>query len=495
MDILNELESGVYFHSAGDFSKAEIIYTRILAKHPAHIETLNLKGILMRDSKKHALAAKLFQEAIGIEPSRYDFHFNLAEVYRIENKLEEAIKHYSSSISLNPSFYEAVYNRALCFLKTDCEEKAIYEFKNSLSIKVDADAVLNLISLLISNQKLEEAKEVCKKYRYLKHPRIFNLMGYIYKSLGNYNQAESYLIKAFELDRENVDILNNLSLLFKKTGKLKEAAEMLEKACLLSPKKAFLHYNLAGIYNLSGEKDQAAKHYEISLEYDPNNGSALHMLNAIRGNKTDSAPEEYIGNLFDLYASSFEDDLVNNLQYNIPNKLAAFTREIYPDKKFRHALDAGCGTGLCAVAFQNKADQIIGIDLSAEMVKKASEKNLYNQLFTGEVTKTMTSLNSLNSKLDLIIAADVFIYLGNLNPFFEASSTLLEKNGLLVFSVENCEESFQLQQSGRYAHSHPYLEDLSETHNFKIIASRNTQIRKDMGTWIDGCLYLLVRLE
>ena len=490
MDVLSELESAANFHSAGELSKAEIAYTRILAKHPSHMETLNLKGILMRDCKKYTLATELFQQVINIDPSRYDFYFNLAEVYRIENKLEEAIKHYSRSISLKPSFYEAVYNRAICFMGTDCEEKAIEGFKSSLSIKVEADAAINLIALLISNQKLEEAKEVCKQYRYLKHPQIFNLMGSIYKSLGNFRRAESYLTKAFEFDSHNVDILNNLSLLFKKSGKLKEAAEMLEKACFLSPKEAFLHYNLAGIYNLSGNKDHAIKHYEISLEYDPNNVSALHMLNAIQGNNTDSAPEEYVGNLFNLYASSFEDDLVNNLQYNIPNKLAALTKEIYPGKKFRHALDAGCGTGLCAVAFKNSTDKITGIDLSTEMIKKASEKNLYDQLLTGDVNKIMTSLES---KLDLIIAADVFIYLGNLNSFFKVSSKLLENNGLLVFSVENSEKPFELRPSGRYSHSHSYLEHLSKIHNFKIIASRNSQIRKDMGKWIDGSIYLLMK--
>ena len=308
--------------------------------------------------------------------------------------------------------------------------------------------------------------------------------------MGNYKRAESYLSKALELDRENIDILNNLSLLFKKMGKLNEAAEMLEKACLLSPKEAFLHYNLAGIYNLSGNIDLAIRHYETSLEYDPENGSARHMLNAIKGNNTDSAPEEYVGNLFNLYANSFEDDLVNNLQYNIPNELAALIKETYPHKKFHHALDAGCGTGLCAVAFKDRTDKITGIDLSAEMVRKASEKNLYDQLFTGEVSKVMTSLQC---KFDLIIAADVFIYLGNLSPFFKASSKLLERNDLLVFSVENCENSFQLQPSGRYSHSYSYLEDLSETHNFKIISSRNAQIRKDMGKWIEGSIYLIVK--
>ena len=53
--------------------------------------------------------------------------------------------------------------------------------------------------------------------------------------------------------------------------------------------------------------------------------------------------------LFDDYADTFDDDLVNGLRYDVPNLL----RKQIPDAHFKRCLDLGCGTGLSGVAFRD----------------------------------------------------------------------------------------------------------------------------------------------
>jgi hypothetical protein len=54
--------------------------------------------------------------------------------------------------------------------------------------------------------------------------------------------------------------------------------------------------------------------------------------------------------LFDEYADTFDDELVNGLRYDVPNLLR---KQIPPGALFKRCLDLGCGTGLSGVAFRD----------------------------------------------------------------------------------------------------------------------------------------------
>ena len=42
--------------------------------------------------------------------------------------------------------------------------------------------------------------------------------------------------------------------------------------------------------------------------------------------------------------------------------------------------DLGCGSGLVGLALKTPQNQIIGVDVSAQMLAKAAEKNVYDEL-------------------------------------------------------------------------------------------------------------------
>ncbi len=103
---------------------------------------------------------------------------------------------------------------------------------------------------------------------------------------------------------------------------------------------------------------------------DPENDVARHMIDAYLDQTTERAPDQYVRNLFDDYASRFEKDLTKNLDYKIPK----LSRELF-DKNLtegrlelnlpvKSALDLGCGTGLVAQAFKGAVSEFDGVDLS-----------------------------------------------------------------------------------------------------------------------------------
>jgi predicted TPR repeat methyltransferase len=93
----------------------------------------------------------------------------------------------------------------------------------------------------------------------------------------------------------------------------------------------------------------------------------------------------------------------------------------------------------------------------------------------------------------LIIAADVFIYIGDLQAVFAGVRRVLEPRGLFCFSVEqgSDERSYELRSSSRYAHSAQHLRALAAQQDFELLALEEATLRKDQAQPVAGLLLAL----
>ncbi len=67
-----------------------------------------------------------------------------------------------------------------------------------------------------------------------------------------------------------------------------------------------------------------------------------------------------------------------------------------------------------------------------------------------------------------------------------------EPESIFCFSVEKgVGDSFNLQKTGRFAHSFSYIEHISSTTGWKIQRNVNVRLRKEKGEWVNGVLFLL----
>jgi predicted TPR repeat methyltransferase len=163
------------------------------------------------------------------------------------------------------------------------------------------------------------------------------------------------------------------------------------------------------------------------------------------------APRDYVTNLFDRYADSFEDHLVGNLDYRGPEVVAAAVKTTMRNGGTDPAiLDAGCGTGLAGPLLRPMARRLDGIDLSPQMIERARAKNVYDRLVVGEL---VAALGCSADRYDVVVAADVFIYFGDLGPVLKACRNVLCAGGTFVFTTEAGEEpGYRLQDTRRYVH-------------------------------------------
>nr|MDJ0624619.1 methyltransferase domain-containing protein [Desulfocapsaceae bacterium] len=284
--------------------------------------------------------------------------------------------------------------------------------------------------------------------------------------------------------------LNNIGVILSEKGEVKTAVSYLEKSYSMDPYNNETLYNLAGLYNCIDEPAEAQKMLESLLELEPGHASAQHMLAAVSGKTTDTAPSAYIEETFDRYANRFDIHLQKSLCYDTPSTLAAMLVELEPDRRFQSCRDLGCGTGLSGEAFKDCTESLIGVDLSSRMLAKAGEKGIYTKLHCNEV---YTFLKDNDDKYDLVLVADVFIYLGRLDVFFRDMTQCTKKDAIIACSIERHDgsEDFILRSSGRYAHKPAYLKTMAENYGFSIIRHKDHGIRKENDKWIRGDLYII----
>jgi predicted TPR repeat methyltransferase len=334
------------------------------------------------------------------------------------------------------------------------------------------------------------------------NPFVYNNLGEAYRALGRTQEAVACYEKALSIKPDYAEAYYHLGQTLGDQGKAEAAIVCYRKALSVNPDLVLAHYNLGTALRVQGKLDEAAACFQQVVRLEPDNEMAQYLLSSLTGQNPERAPSKYVANLFDNHASVFDEHLVQMLQYKVPEDLVILVRHCsnIPEEKW-NVLDLGCGTGLVGLAIAPYARQLVGVDLSAKMLAKARDRNVYHRLEQRDLLFMMKL--EMASSYDVIVAADVFIYLGNLEDIIRATARLLRPKGLVAFSVEALEKvpleesrqeilnDYQLNVTGRYAHSSSYLHRLASENGFRTINISPTQVRLENGNPVHGWLAIL----
>jgi len=95
-------------------------------------------------------------------------------------------------------------------------------------------------------------------------------------------------------------------------------------------------------------------------------------------------------------------------------------------------------------------------------------------------------------QFDLIIAADVFVYQGNLQPVLGACYHALKKKGRLIFSTEaQDQQDFVMKPTGRFSHSRHYIEKLCREIGFNLVIQSASSTRLQQDSPVAGYFFVL----
>lgn len=410
--------------------------------------------------------------------------------------LDAARDLYARALAADPTNSDALNLMGTLMLQRgDLSSAVPYSAKAAL-VDPRSPGALNTLGLILRQAGQMAAAASCYQKALLIDDGFadaYSNLGVILKSEGHLLRAIEYYRKALDLDPTLGETYNNLANAYQEIGELPEAVEAYLQASDRMPDSDTVHYNVGMLLNRQGQTDDALTHLKRALEINPERSDAQHLVAALEGRTTQRAPLDYVRKLFDDYAPRFEAHLVGDLKCRIHLDIVGLINQHRRGRRFGHALDLGCGTGLTGGAAREFVDHLTGIDLSENMLRQADVKGVYDALRTSDID---TYLEAMEETVDLVMAGDVFIYMGALDTTIGLIATRLNDRGLLAFSVEAevPAASWVLRPSGRFGHGDAYISSLMAENGLTVVDKLRTALRNDRGKPISGIIYLAEKI-
>jgi len=411
-------------------------------------------------------------------------------------RLDIAAELYCRALEVDPADSDALHLLGVLHLQRGDGGIAVPYAEKSVLVEPGMTYAYNNLGLILKAAGQPAAAAVCYRRSTLITPDFAEA----HSNLGVVLKAEDQTASAIECYRRALDLdpnlggaWNNLGNALQELGEVDAAVEAYLEAADRMPDCDTVHYNVGLLLMRLDRSEDALVHLRRAVELAPDRESARYLIAAIDGAVVATAPRNYVRDLFDAYAARFDSHLLGELRYCGHQETVKIVDAVVGSKRrFALTYDLGCGTGLVGELVRARTGRLVGIDLSARMLEQANRKQIYDVLICDDIGDT---LDQQDAAPDLVLASDVFIYVGDIDGTIERLSHRMAPGGLLAFSVELAADGLDwfLRSSGRYAHGDRYVVETLTRHGFRLLARRSIAVRHEGGKPLDGAVYLAVK--
>ena len=447
--------------NVGDIESARAALKQLAESAPDNAAVHYLLGVAHSAANENAAALVSLERALQLDKHNPLYQLQCAVLLQSLGRSVDAAARYRHAIRLNPKSPEAHYNFGLLLQQQGDVEGALACYRSALLHQpAMVEALNNLGNVLLAKGQPQEALKVLQQAVALRPGFAVphNNIGNVLLKLNRREEAIDAFKRALELNTDFVEAITNLAEQYQHLGKHHEALAL----------------------------------YDRALTLDANNELTRFARDALAHANPARPPDEFVRKVFRDLAPNFDQHLVEKLGYEIPRLLAKQLQPWIAGRNSLSVLDLGCGTGLFGVEIKPYSQNLVGIDLSAEMLAEAQQRQIYQRL---EETDLASFLRSAAAACyDLVVATDVFVYVGDLAATFTGAASAVKPGGRFAFSVESLANEkgvYLLRESGRYAHSRAHIEALAAEHGFGIAAAIETPIRMERNAPIAGYLFIL----
>jgi len=183
-------------------------------------------------------SAAAYREAIALDPTIAEAHFNLGNVLCEMNESAAALDAYRQAISVRPDFFEAYFN---------------------------------LADTLAGNGRLDEAATMYRKAAEIRPQLsdVHNNLGTVLIELGDFDGAIASLQTAVSAAPQSGEAYANLGTALKHAGRMDDSVAALEQAAALLPGSADAPFNLGMALMQSGRHTEAEVAYRRAMALAP----------------------------------------------------------------------------------------------------------------------------------------------------------------------------------------------------------------------------------
>jgi len=497
----SDLDADAYYGRASalleleDYAAAIESFDKAIALGPSFAAQAHCsRGTALHRLRQWDAALSGFDRAIALDAAHATAHFSRGVVLSALRRWDQALTSFDRVIELAPDHVDAFSYRAAALKELGRLEEALESCERAISLKPDcAEAFASRSAILVALKQWESALTNADRAIALKpeFAQAHFCRAMVLDELKQRSVALVSIDRAIELMPDYAIAHFSRGLILRRHDR-EAALSSFSRALDHDPALTKAYENLGELLISLGRTDQAVGVYRKWLEVEPANPIAQHMYAAASGDKVpERCATQYVASVFDDFASTF-DEVLEGLGYSSPQLLAAVLARRVDFGQGRHdVLDAGCGTGLCGPLLRSTARALTGVDLSSQMLAKASARSVYDELVQAELGAFM---ESRPQRFDIVNCADTLVYIGALEQVMAAARRCLRPKGVFAFTVEALPEGtgcpFKLTMQGRYAHSNRYLRDIMASAGFSEVECQGIDLRKESDATVRGYLFV-----
>lgn len=425
MELDERLAEGIKAHQAGEAEAALAAYKAVLAENPDHPDALHYLGLLVFRKDDPEAAISLIEHALHINPINAAAHNNLANIFKLLGRREEALKGYIRAVDADVRHEEAWRNLAM--LAGD---------------EVKAGDVLSVLGTI--TEKFPENPEAWCSY------------GQALRRAERPEEAADALETALNLGIEPAGVAVRCAKFLFQLGQKTRSIKHLERLADVYPDDADVKFNLAAV---KGEQLPQAPEDYIKSHFDSFAPTFDEVLTALN----------------------------YDTPQLIADKVRAMAAEM--GHSFQDVADLGCGSGMCGPLIRDVCGKLSGVDLSAGMLQKAASRNVYDFLIEGELVAFLnaelpTQFDVCVCADTLVYLGDLKPFFDGINKALKPGGVLLAS----VESLEKG-GSYRLHDAGRYSHAPEYLRQTAEAAGLFYGPEDRVNLRKELGKDVIGLIF------
>ncbi len=225
-------------HRAGDLTRAETLYRRVLKQTPDQPDALHLLGALMSARGRFREARRLFRRALRLCPDKPAILSNYGNMLLRSGHPEEAIAAYREALTREPEFADAAANMAGALNALGLGREGEQAARMALARdEGHATARANLAGALILQGRYAEARECLDALAEagIEAPEIWLNHGHLHLAEGRPAAAETMFRRVLEMRPGDFEARKWLGIVLAHLRRVAEAEELLRDCVAHDP--------------------------------------------------------------------------------------------------------------------------------------------------------------------------------------------------------------------------------------------------------------------
>ncbi len=227
------------------------------------------KAYKLQNNGDYSNAIREYQNILKTDSMVAGCWYNIGECYSAQEQFDNALKNYYKALRIRPNDSIIHYTIGLTYSKMHEWKASISFLKNAIDLNYipNVEIYFQIGSNYLFINKLDSAKKYLIKAYNIDSNNLLVLTNLAYCYLNDLpNKSCEYFNKAYQIDSLNYQTINNLGYSYYLCDSLNKSIFFFEKSKLLNPDNSYVYRNIGLYYMKKNNKTKACENLELAIK-------------------------------------------------------------------------------------------------------------------------------------------------------------------------------------------------------------------------------------